>query len=76
MAELTTRDVVFTGIGAVDLIERACTLGARPVNVMMTGANARVADVAKLGVARASFGPVPFIKAMEDLAARAAGAAN
>ena len=68
--------VFLPGLDAPDLIERACADATRPVNVMMTGANARVAEIAKLGVARASFGPVPFIKAMQDLAARAAEAAD
>ena len=68
--------VFLPGLDAPDLIERACAVAARPANVMMTGANARVADMATLGIARASFGPVPFLKAMDDLVARSAEATN
>lgn len=53
-----------------DLIERICRDVAVPVNVMMTGDLTSITDVAALGVARASYGPNPYFKAMSDLTAR------
>jgi 2-methylisocitrate lyase-like PEP mutase family enzyme len=68
-------DGVFApGLDAPDLIERLCAASSRPVNVMMTGSKVSVADMAALGVSRASFGPAPFLSAISDLAARAAEA--
>lgn len=43
-----------------------------PVNVMMRGDLSNVSEVAKTGIARASFGPGSYIRAMEDLAGRVA----
>lgn len=52
------------------LIEAVCRRSSLPVNVMMTGPLTSPAAVARLGVARASFGPLPYRRAMEDLTAR------
>ncbi len=41
-----------------------------PLNVMMRGNLNSVSEVAKTGIARASFGPGSYIQAMEDLTAR------
>lgn len=49
------------------------TAGTRlPVNVMMRGGMS-LSDMAKVGVARASYGPAPFAKAMKHLAEAFAG---
>jgi 2-methylisocitrate lyase-like PEP mutase family enzyme len=39
-----------------------------PINVMMRGKLSSIADVASLGVARASYGPGPFATAMAQVA--------
>lgn len=59
------------GLDTPNLIQEICAGTDRPVNVMMTGANARVADVAALGVARTSYGPIPFFRALEDFVGQA-----
>lgn len=48
-------------------IARAVSL---PVNVMIRGALGAPADVAGLGVSRLSYGPGPYVSAMDDLKAR------
>ncbi|MFC3711080.1 isocitrate lyase/phosphoenolpyruvate mutase family protein [Sphingoaurantiacus capsulatus] len=45
-----------------------------PVNLMMTPASPAPADLAKLGVARLSHGPFPYLKAMQQLEADARAA--
>lgn len=52
------------------LITAVCKASDLPVNVMMMGPLASVAQVARLGVARASYGPGPYRVAQKDLAAR------
>lgn len=52
------------------LIERLCLAADVPVNVMLSGAAQTVAALAALGVARVSYGPAPFVTAMQDLADR------
>lgn len=52
------------------LIERICDASALPVNVMMRPPLTSVAQAAKLGAARASFGPAPYFTALEDLVRR------
>ena len=58
------------GLTQPGLIERLCRATSLPLNVMMRGELASVSAVARLGVARASFGPAPYRVAMEDLANR------
>ncbi len=58
------------GLDTPDLIRAVVEAAPLPVNVMMTGGNRSVAEVAALGVARASYGPVPFMTALKDLGAR------
>lgn len=62
------------GLTDSELIRRICADQPLPVNVMMRGGLSSVAEVAALGVARASFGPAPFRAAQADLAARFAAA--
>lgn len=58
------------GLTEPALITRIVEATDLPVNVMMRGGLASIADVAGLGVARASYGPGPYVTAMEDLALR------
>lgn len=53
-----------------DLIGKVCDGVSLPVNVMMLDGAPSVQDLAALGVARVSYGPGPYIDAMQDLAAR------
>ncbi|CAM4409459.1 isocitrate lyase/PEP mutase family protein [Palleronia rufa] len=57
------------GLTDPTLISRICEASTLPVNVMMMGALSSVSKVASLGVARASYGPGPYIMAMKDLVA-------
>ena len=50
------------------LIAEICDRATIPVNVMMSDTLGSVAQVAALGVARASYGPFPFFRAMEAFA--------
>lgn len=52
------------GLTDPDLIAEICASAPIPVNVMMSDALPSVAAIAKLGVARASYGPFPYFKAM------------
>jgi 2-methylisocitrate lyase-like PEP mutase family enzyme len=56
-----------TDLSLIKTVVDACSL---PVNVMMLGDLASLGDVAAMGVARASFGPGPYIAALSDLKAR------
>lgn len=58
------------GLTQHDLIQQVTVAASLPVNVMMRGNIGTVAEVAKLGASRASFGPGPFITAMTDLVDR------
>jgi len=58
------------GLTEPALIKRIVEATDLPVNVMMRGGLTSLAEVAGLGVARASYGPGPYAAAMEDLAAR------
>lgn len=58
------------GLSQADLIAQIVDRVNLPVNVMMGGALNMVAEVARLGVSRASFGPAPYVSAMADLKAR------
>ena len=52
------------------LIAKICQNTILPVNVLMRGNLETIAQVADLGVARASYGPAPYFAAMQDLTAR------
>ena len=58
------------GLTDLDLISQICEASPLPVNVMMRGDAMTRASVAKAGVARASYGPQPFVDAMQGLADR------
>jgi 2-methylisocitrate lyase-like PEP mutase family enzyme len=58
------------GLADPSLIKTVVDATSLPVNVMMFGDLASLGDVADLGVARASFGPGPYLAAMSDLKAR------
>ena len=60
------------GLTDPELIARITGATDLPVNIMIRGIT--VAEAAKAGAARASFGPGPFASAMEDLTGRAAEA--
>ena len=61
------------GLTDEGLIAETCRQVEAPVNVMMAGPLTSPTSVARLGVARASFGPRPYRDAQKDLAARLAG---
>ncbi len=56
------------GLRDPDLIAQICQATKLPVNVMMRGLD--LATVRAAGVARASYGPMPYADAMQALAAR------
>lgn len=57
------------GLGAADAIKKIVDAVSLPVNVMMTRPLTSLRSVADLGVARASYGPGPYARAMSDLKA-------
>ena len=56
------------GLTDLDLIAQICKASPLPVNVMMRGEAMTRETVAKAGVARCSYGPQPFVQAMQTLA--------
>ncbi|MDP5219599.1 isocitrate lyase/phosphoenolpyruvate mutase family protein [Ruegeria sp. 2205SS24-7] len=52
------------GLVTPELIGEICTASPLPVNIMQTGQAPDHATLAKLGVARISHGPAPYLKAM------------
>jgi 2-methylisocitrate lyase-like PEP mutase family enzyme len=54
-----------------DLIAELCATVALPVNVMIVEGAPSVSRLAALGVARVSYGPLPFLVAAKDLQERA-----
>ncbi|MFK7912798.1 MAG: isocitrate lyase/phosphoenolpyruvate mutase family protein [Pseudomonadales bacterium] len=59
------------GLIDADLIAKMCTESALPVNIMMKDGAPGIAELAKLGVARVSFGPGPYFHSIADLKQRA-----
>jgi 2-methylisocitrate lyase-like PEP mutase family enzyme len=59
------------GLGDAALIAQICQASTLPVNVMMVGSLTALPTAARLGAARASFGPGPYRVAQDDLKARA-----
>jgi 2-methylisocitrate lyase-like PEP mutase family enzyme len=82
MDEVLTRAAAYAGAGADGLfvpglsdpgmIRALCDRVDLPVNVMHTGAPQEAGSLAALGVARISFGPAPWLRAMQALAREAA----
>tara|TARA_R110002126_G_C10490973_1_gene504710 strand:- start:114990 stop:115751 length:762 start_codon:yes stop_codon:yes gene_type:complete len=58
------------GLVQPELIAEICDQVTMPVNVMMRGGAPDMKTLASLGVARISFGPGPYFKAMDELAQR------
>lgn len=58
------------GLSDLDLIAQVCEASPLPVNVMMHGDTMTRQAVAKAGVARASYGPQPFVDAMQAITDR------
>ena len=58
------------GLTDLDLIAQICAASPLPVNVMLRGESMTRDAVAQAGVARASYGPQPFVQAMQDIADR------
>tara|TARA_R110002073_G_scaffold121657_3_gene264255 strand:- start:208 stop:1032 length:825 start_codon:yes stop_codon:yes gene_type:complete len=58
------------GLADLDLIARVCEGTSLPVNVMMFDGMPPASELARVGVARISFGPGPYRQAMKDLDAR------
>lgn len=58
------------GLSDLDLIAQVCEASPLPVNVMMRGDTMTRHAVAKAGVARASYGPQPFVDAMQAVTDR------
>jgi len=58
------------GLSDLDLIAQICAACPLPVNVMMRGEAMTQAAVAGAGVARASYGPQPFVDAMSAITDR------
>ncbi|MEO1613665.1 MAG: isocitrate lyase/phosphoenolpyruvate mutase family protein, partial [Pseudomonadota bacterium] len=57
------------GLSETALISRVVEDAGLPVNVMMMGPLTSVAKVAALGVSRASYGPGPYFKHLDQLKA-------
>lgn len=66
----------FFAPGLVDarLIEALCAATKLPVNIMMTDTAPSIAQLAKIGVGRVSYGPLPFIRCMQHLREQASPA--
>lgn len=85
MDEVLVRAAAYAGAGAdglfvpglteSGLIRALCDRSGLPVNVMHTGDPQEAPALAALGVARISFGPAPWLRAMAALAREAAPAA-
>jgi 2-methylisocitrate lyase-like PEP mutase family enzyme len=58
------------GLTNRDLIRRLCERSGLPINVMLMGDLTVVADAARLGVARISFGPAPYRASLANLETR------
>lgn len=77
VSEAKERQVAYAAAGAsgffipgltdTALITEIVEAASLPVNVMMGGAFKTIEQLAGLGVSRASFGPIPFVRANSDL---------
>ncbi|NNU35610.1 isocitrate lyase/phosphoenolpyruvate mutase family protein [Rhizobium sophorae] len=59
------------GLTDAGLIKRIASEATLPINVMVTGGLPSNDELVKLGVARISYGPIPFIEAMDALKKKA-----
>ena len=59
------------GLKDVELIRELCEGSPLPVNIMLDDTKASVARLASLKIARLSYGPAPYLLAMQTLADRA-----
>ncbi len=66
-----TDGIFVPGLNDPDLITRLCRDCPLPINVMIQSAD-DIAAMATCGVARVSFGPAPYIAAMQDFRAKVA----
>ncbi|WP_299704050.1 isocitrate lyase/phosphoenolpyruvate mutase family protein [uncultured Tateyamaria sp.] len=67
-AEAGASGFFIPGLTDHGMISDICDASSVPVNVMMRGALSSIAEVAALGVARASYGPGPFAQSMTQVA--------
>jgi 2-methylisocitrate lyase-like PEP mutase family enzyme len=72
-AEAGASGLFVPGLVDPELIARMCEHTALPVNAYMKDGAPSIAEMAKLGVARISHGPVPYREAMRALTERAKG---
>ncbi|MEL7465713.1 MAG: isocitrate lyase/phosphoenolpyruvate mutase family protein [Pseudomonadota bacterium] len=68
-AEAGAHCLFVPGLSEAALISKVVEGAGLPVNVMMMGGLTSIAEVAALGVSRASFGPGPFMKHLDQLKA-------
>src|SRR5262249_14188718 len=59
------------GLEDVELIRELCEGSPLPVNLMINDTRAKIAQLASLTVARLSYGPAPYLFAMQALTDRA-----
>ncbi|MCG7492708.1 isocitrate lyase/phosphoenolpyruvate mutase family protein [Thalassobius sp. Cn5-15] len=86
LAEALERETAYAAAGAdgffvpgltdEGLITQITQTARLPVNVMMRGALKTVAEAAKTGAARASYGPAPYVRFLSDLKTAYAEAIN
>jgi 2-methylisocitrate lyase-like PEP mutase family enzyme len=69
-AEAGASGIFIPGLADLKLIAEFCDATALPVNVMMSPNQADFAELANVGIARASHGPYPYFDAIEELKTR------
>jgi 2-methylisocitrate lyase-like PEP mutase family enzyme len=62
------------GLVDEDLIGALCAASSQPVNIMMKVGAPTIAQLAALGVSRVSYGPMPYVQAMQRLGQEASDA--
>ena len=63
------------GLAEEALIEAICSTVPQPVNVMMTAGAPSTSRLAELGVSRISYGPLPYVRCMQQLGEHASNVA-
>ncbi len=71
-ADVGADGIFVPGLADPDLIEKFCQACSKPVNIMCIANTPDIASLTKLGVARVSHGPGPYIQMMAELTKRAA----
>jgi 2-methylisocitrate lyase-like PEP mutase family enzyme len=66
-AEAGASGLFVPGLQNPQLIQELCDRSSLPVNVMVTSREPSPKQLAELGVARVSYGPYPYLQAMEHL---------